>query len=143
MSATKAHTAQPFSPWSIARTTWKGKWTLILVWAGVTVAGAILVRSLPAVYTSQALILVDSQKIPERFVVSTVSSELQDRVASISEQILSSNQLNRIINDLGLYKAERKSMPQEAIVERMRKDIEIKAEKQGFAKNKPGAFRIS
>ena len=32
--------------------------------------------------------LVDSQKIPERFVTSTVSTELQDRIASISQQIL-------------------------------------------------------
>src|SRR5947209_165838 len=132
MSLPKTHAAQQFSPWSIARTLWKGKWILMAVWMVITVTGAAIVHYLPAVYTAQAVILVDSQKIPERFVFSTVSTELQDRLASISQQILSSTQLNRIINDLGLYRVERRSMSQEEIVDRTRKDIDIKTEKQGF-----------
>jgi uncharacterized protein involved in exopolysaccharide biosynthesis len=138
------HIAQQFSPWSVARTVWKGKWIFVGVWVIVSLAGAVVVHYLPTIYTAQALILVDSQKIPERFVSSTVSTQLQDRISSISQQILSSTQLNKIISDFSLYRKERGYMVQEEIIEKMRKDIEIKVDKPvGFGNNKPGSFRVN
>jgi polysaccharide chain length determinant protein (PEP-CTERM system associated) len=128
----------------LIRTVWKGRWIVLGSWVVITGVGAVIVHSLPTIYTAQALVLVDSQKIPERFVSSTVSTELQDRIASISQQILSSSQLNTIINDFGLYRKERATMVQEEIIEKMRKDIDIKVDKTaGFAKNKPGSFRVA
>ena len=59
---------------------------------------------LPAVYLSEALILIDSQKIPEKFVSSTVASDLEDRIATIREMLLSSGELKKIIDDFGLYR---------------------------------------
>jgi succinoglycan biosynthesis transport protein ExoP len=123
---------------------WKGKWKFLVIWAAISAAGIVVVHNLPTIYTAQALIQVDSQKIPERFVSSTVSSDLQDRISSISQQILSSGQLNKMINDFGLYRAERKQLVQEEIIEKMRKDIEIKVDRNaGTAKNRPGSFRVT
>ena len=70
-----------FSFPSILRTIWKRKVRITLVGVLVTGCALAIVRMLPAVYLSEALILIDSQKIPEKFVSSTVASDLEDRIA--------------------------------------------------------------
>lgn len=86
-------------------------------------------------YRAEALILVDPQKVPEKFVTSTVTEDLQDRLATISQEILSTTRLRKIIEDLNLYPDKRKTLAPEEIVELMRKDIEVRVEKSR-------AFRI-
>ena len=143
MKEQKIDTPQPqFSPRSLARMLWKQKILVLGAWALFSaVAGAFIYR-LPSIYSAEALILVDSQKIPERYVSSTVSSDLQDRLATINQQILSGTRLKKIITDLDLYREERKKRVEEEIVEMMRKDITIKLEK-GWVGGRPGAFRIA
>jgi polysaccharide chain length determinant protein (PEP-CTERM system associated) len=131
-----------FSPLSIARTIWKRKGVVLASWLAVTAAVVVIVARLPAVYQAEALILVDSQKIPDKFVSSTVNSDLQDRISTISQQILSSTRLKKVIDDFSLYPAERKKLFEEELLEKMRKDIGVKLE-PGYNKNRPGAFRIS
>ncbi len=104
-------------------------------------ASLVIVRELPPTYRSEALILVDSQKIPERYVSSTVSTEVKDRLASISQEILSTTRLQKIIDNFGLYRDERKRMVQEEIVDLMRKDISIEVQK-GSTPDRPEAFRV-
>src|ERR1019366_1501006 len=130
------------SPLSIARTIWKRKLSAGILAGALGLIGCLVVHRLPAIYSSEALILVDSQKIPEKLVASTVSTDLQDRIQTISEQILSSGQLKKVIEDFDLYHAERKNLFEEEILEKMRKDISVKLE-QGWTGNRPGAFRVS
>ena len=129
------------APLSIARTLWKQKLLILICWVTVSLIVGIVVYKLPTEYTAEALILVDAQKIPEKFVTSTVSTDVQDRLATISQQILSSTRLKKIIDDFDLYHVEKKSAVQEEILEMMRKDISIKLER-GWVGNRPGAFRI-
>jgi polysaccharide chain length determinant protein (PEP-CTERM system associated) len=137
--------AQPntlFLPLSLMRALWKRK-VIILAIAGVlSLVTFVVVYRLPPVYSAETLILVDSQKIPDKYVTSTVSTDLQDRLATISQQILSATRLEKIISDFNLYRKERKSKVQEEILESMRRDIAIKLER-GWTLNKPGAFRIT
>src|SRR5258708_7806932 len=128
-------------PLSIARILWKRKFLILICWVMVSSTVAVVVYRLPTLYTAEALILVDAQKIPEKFVTSTVSTDVQDRLASISQQILSSNRLKKIIEDFDLYRIEKKSAVQEEILDKMRQDITIKLER-GWIGNRPGAFRI-
>jgi len=81
---------------------------------------------LPTVYRSGTLILVDQPQVPEQYVVSNVNDDLQTRLNSITQQILSRTRLLRIIDELHLYvgKKGRHLTPDEK-VDRMRKDIEI------------------
>jgi len=131
-----------FSPLSIARMLWKRKVSAGILATALGLAGCLVVHKLPAIYASEALILVDSQKIPEKLVASTVSTDLQDRIQTISQQILSSQRLKGIIEDFHLYQEERKGHFEEEILEMMRKDIGIKLE-SGWTGNRPGAFRVS
>jgi succinoglycan biosynthesis transport protein ExoP len=142
MALSKQPVVRPeFSPLSIVRMVWKRKLMIPLVWITCSALAGGIVWMLPPVYTAEALILVDSQKIPDKYVASTVSTDLQDRLATISQQILSSTRLKKIIDDFDLYREEKKTHVQEEILEMMRKDVTIKLEK-GWASNKPGAFRV-
>src|SRR5207253_5482810 len=85
-----------FAPLSLLRAAWKQKLVGALVAIGVAVMGIIVTYRLPAVYMADALILVDPQKIPEKFVASTVNTDVQDRLATISQEIQSSTRLKKI-----------------------------------------------
>ncbi len=137
MANINARISQPqFHPLSLARAAWKRKFQIAVLFVGLSAAGIAISHRLPAVYKAEALILVDPQKVPERFVEATVTDDLQDRLSTISQEIQSEPRLQAIIDELGLYQKARKTQPREQVIERMRKDIEIKVEKGK-------AFRVS
>src|SRR5262249_19631930 len=141
MAANKVSQRSEYSALTIARVLWKDKAWVAAIVIVCGLISAVIVYALPAVYRAEAVILVESQKIPERYVYSTVNTEVQDRLATISQQILSTSRLLKVIDTFGLYKEERKRMVQEEVIEQMRKDIKITLEK-GWTQNRPGAFRI-
>ena len=103
---------------------------LILVTAAVVsaaTAGAAL--GLPNRYRSETLILVVPQRVPETYVKSTVTAKIEDRLQSISQQILSRTRLERIIEDFDLYAVERRTRLMETIVEDLRRHIDVKVVK--------------
>ena len=91
------------------------------VWAVVWAAAWFL----PAVYRSETVILVEQQKVPEHYVVSNVAADLQERLQSMSQQILSRTRLLHIIEQFDLYPKLRSRLTTDELVEHMRKDIEI------------------
>jgi len=80
---------------------------------------------LPSRYRSGTLILVEQPSMPKDYVTPNVSDDLQERLASITQQILSRTRLLHIIDELNLYAKERGRLTPDDLVERMRKDIEI------------------
>jgi succinoglycan biosynthesis transport protein ExoP len=130
-----------FLPLSIARMLWKRKIGILLTALAALAVTGVTVYKLPAIYRSEALVLVDSQKIPEKYVTSTVNADVGDRLATISQQIMSTTRLLKIIESFSLYQEDRKSKTQEEVIEQMRKDISLKVEK-GWTGGRPGAFRV-
>ena len=110
----------------LAWTVWRRrKWLAILVFVVPLTAAASVVAFAPNVYQSTATVLVDRQQVPEAFVRPTVTSELEVRLRSISEEILGRSRLDSIINRFGLYTKLRTQQHPEAIIERMREDIRL------------------
>ena len=101
------------------------KWLIILPAIIVGAIGAAIVWSLPNTYRSETLILVVPQRVPESYVRSTVTARIEDRLQSISQQILSRTRLEKIIRDLDPYPEARGVKPMESIVEDMIEDIEV------------------
>ena len=102
----------------------KRRWLLIVI-PGIIlpiVALAISYRLTP-IYTSQTLVLIDSPKVPEEYVKPVVETNLNNRLASMKEQILSRSRLEPIIKqyNLGNPKAD-----MDARIDEVRKDIEVK-----------------
>src|SRR5580704_3708555 len=94
---------------------------LFLAW--VVVWGASWV--LPPKYLSSTLILVEQPTMPKDYVTPNVTDDLQERLQSITQQILSRTRLLQIIDQVKIYGDERKPMTPDEKVERMRKNIEI------------------
>ena len=103
-------------------------------------AGALL---WPPMYRSEAMILVEQQKIPERYVTANVVGDLQDRLQSMTQQILSRTRLQRLIDQFGLYPKLRSRKTMDDLVEQMRKDVEVEPIKAGKGGGEITAFRIS
>ena len=128
---------------SILRTIGKRRVRIILVWALFATVTVAVVRYLPAVYLAESVVLIGSQKIPEKFVSATVASDLEDRIAAIRQMLLSGPELKKIIDEFGLYADQRKTHFEEEILDTMRKDISITVEAVGNGNAaRPGAFRI-
>ncbi len=76
-------------------------------------------------YKSSTMILVEQPSVPKDYVMPNVSDDLQDRLQSIQQQILSRTRLLHIIDGLNLYGAERSKRTPDDLVERMRKNIDV------------------
>jgi polysaccharide biosynthesis transport protein len=82
------------------------------------------VRFLPDVYVSAATVLIERQQIPDELVRSTVTSALEVRLQTISQEILSRDSLVRLINQFGLYADLPKDEAGiEQAVNQMRRDV--------------------
>lgn len=138
--------------WAMAR---RRRWWLLLplflCWLAIWSASWLL----PASYQSEALILVEQQKVPEHYVVSNVTVGLQERLQSMTQQILSRGRLQSTIDRFHLYPPRtglRRFLQSEDPVEQMRRDIKIEAVQAqvgttlGAGAGRPNeltAFRIS
>ena len=90
-------------------------------WVMVWTAGWFM----PSVYRSGTLILVEQPTVPQQFVTPNVGGDLQSRLQSITQQILSRTRLLRIIEQFNLYSKNRGHSTPDDMVDRMRRDIEI------------------
>ena len=57
---------------------------------------------------------------------STVTARIEDRLQSITQQILSRTRLEQIIQDFDLYAVDRRTRVMESVVDRMRDDIAVR-----------------
>jgi polysaccharide biosynthesis transport protein len=79
------------------------KWWLVLPFVvGCAIATAYS-YSIPPIYRSSTLIMVERQKVPEGYIQPTVTSTVQERLKTISQQITSRTNLERIIKQFHLY----------------------------------------
>jgi polysaccharide chain length determinant protein (PEP-CTERM system associated) len=78
---------------------------------------------IPPRFVSQTLVLIQQQKVPDDFVKPVLSEDLNARLASMREQILSRTRLLPIIERFGLYSKE---PTVEARLDAMRKAIGVK-----------------
>jgi succinoglycan biosynthesis transport protein ExoP len=98
---------------------------------------------LPSRYKSSTLILVQQPTMPESYVAPNVNENLQDRLQSIKQQILSRTRLLIIIDKLGLYAHSENLKSDDDKVERMRKDIGPVDLVQDARNNEITAFKVS
>src|SRR5215510_4612797 len=85
---------------------------LLVVPPFVTLFGALLYSSsVPDTYQSNMLIAVVPQRVPNEFVRSTVTLKTEERLNTITSQIMSRSVLEPIISDFNLYPKERLRMP--------------------------------
>ncbi len=116
---------RPSDPRDLIEIAWRRKWVILVPFLLIGGNAAFLAKALPGVYRSTTVILVEKAKVPETFVRSTVTTEIDDRLATITQQILSRTRLEKIITQFSLYARERATLPMEDVVEAMRNAIEV------------------
>src|SRR5271170_7454002 len=96
---------------------------------------------LPARYKSSTLILVEQPTMPKNYVEPNVVDDLQNRLQSITQQILSRTRLLLIIDKLSLYSDSHHQITPDEKVDLMRKDIDIELV-PGSQAGQISAFRV-
>jgi polysaccharide chain length determinant protein (PEP-CTERM system associated) len=122
------------------------KWLAILTFAAPACAAISVILFLPNVYRSTATVLVDRQQVPEAFVRPTVTSALETRLHTISQEILSRSRLEALIKRFDLYADLRQRVPLEEVIEHLRSDIKLvlkSADVRGNEREATIAFTIS
>jgi len=101
------------------------KWLAIFSFLLVIFAASIYNVATPEQYKSSTTILIVPQRVPENYVQSTVSATVEDRLATIQQQVTSRTRLTVVMDELGLFKDQRRSSLPEEVLAEMRKRIEI------------------
>ncbi len=94
--------------------------------------GLLLYLRMPKVYQCTALLSYERQQInPARMAPERETRRLRDTVSTLSELVMSRNNLEGIITQFSLYPEERQRMPIEDVIELMRKKIKITPSSRG------------
>jgi len=101
------------------------RWVGIVTFGVIVAAAAGLAISLPDLYRATASVIVEHQQVAESFVRSSVTGEVETRLQTISQEVLSRGRLAALIERFDLYHELRRRAPVEAAVEAMRKDIRV------------------
>jgi protein tyrosine kinase modulator len=80
---------------------------------------------LPSVYRAEAIILIEQQDIPQDLVRSTVTSYADQRIHVISQRVMSSVNLKKIVEKFNLFVEEQKKESFTSILNKMRDDIQL------------------
>jgi len=114
-----------YSPEDFLRIAWKRRWIVAVPLVVIASTTAVVSLFLPNRYRASTSVMIVPQRVPEKFVSSTVTTELPERLNMISQQILSRTRLERIIQEFNLYQRERQRLIMEDVIERMRRDISL------------------
>ena len=121
------------------------KWLAAVAFCAVVVVAVSVTLALPEWYKATASVLVERQQVSEAFVRTSVTAELETRIQTIHQQVMSRARLTDVINRLDLYRELQEVMPLDAIVQRMRRDIqlELKGVDQTTGRTATIAFTLS
>lgn len=127
-----------FSPDYLLRVVVARRWVVLVPLAIGIATVPFLSRFAPERFRSETLILVVPQRVPDSYVKATVTESVEDRLPSITNQILSRSKLERIIQEMDLYRAERTRMVMEDVVAKMRDDVNV-----AVSSKEADSFRVS
>ena len=101
------------------------RWLGLAAFLVIAAGGIGIAKFLPSVYRSTATILIERPQVPESIVRSTVSSDLETRLQTIREQLMSRSRLWEVIVAHDLYREARKTLPADVVVNQMRHDLSV------------------
>jgi polysaccharide chain length determinant protein (PEP-CTERM system associated) len=84
--------------------------------------GFLISFAIPPKYTSQSLVLVEVQKVPEGYVKPVVTEDITGRIATMQQQVLSRKRLQPVIDRLGLAK---RGKSVDDVVDDIRQNLDI------------------
>jgi polysaccharide chain length determinant protein (PEP-CTERM system associated) len=102
------------------------RWILVIPFLFAMILGIALSLELPRIYSAGTLILVEPQRVPQNYVQSIVTMDTNERITTISQQVKSRTNLEKIINEFKLFsEPKHENMLWEDKLESLRKRIAI------------------
>ncbi len=106
------------------------KWFILsAIVVAVAAASAVAVLT-PRIYRSSTTIMIETQRIPERYVNSVVSGTISDRINMVQQSVLSRTSLEKLAIEFQLYRADATMAEREAHIEGLRKNIKLETRAQ-------------
>jgi polysaccharide chain length determinant protein (PEP-CTERM system associated) len=81
----------------------KRRWLIIIPFCLAMIVGIYLAITLPKLYEASTLIMIEPQRVPSNFVKTIVSTNVESRITTIKEEILSRTNLEKIIDKFNLF----------------------------------------
>lgn len=103
------------------------RWAIIIPACAIFFLAFVVTLVLPRIYQSTSTILIEEQDIPPEYVRTTVTGYAEQRLQSISQRVMSSQNLNRVIDRFRLYPELKKKLTGDEVIDIMRKDIRFAA----------------
>ncbi len=118
------------------------RWLIIIPLCFSLTLGLFYTLTTPKTYKASTTILIQPQKVPTDYVQSIVTTDIGQRINTISQQILSRTNLEKIIKQFRLFH-NKPDMYQEDKVQSLRR--RVKVEQQGVSTKRPDteAFSVS
>ncbi|MBT5545120.1 MAG: protein GumC [Desulfobacula sp.] len=91
------------------------RWLIIIPVCIALTAGLFYTLKAPKTYMASTTILIQPQKVPTDYVQSIVTADPQQRINTISQQILSRTNLEKIIKQFGLFRDNENMYPEDKI----------------------------
>jgi len=131
----------PMDPKYIMDLIVRRRWFLIVPFCLSIMVGIYLSVTLPQTFEAETLIMVEPQRVPTNYVRSIVSMDITSRIGTISQQIMSRTNLEKVIKDFNLFSGENaRDMYLEDKLQNLRKRIGVKVINR---RSGADAFRIS
>jgi polysaccharide chain length determinant protein (PEP-CTERM system associated) len=120
-------------------------WIPLVTMLLLGLAGIAAVLVLPKKYTSTTMVLVEQPTVPVEYVKPVVNDDLNHRLASMKEQVLSRSRLQPIIEKLSLYPEKRGKVHMEELEDTLRRAVEVELMQPmpGSLNKQPPGFQIS
>ncbi len=118
----------PVKPDQILEILIRRKWFIIIPLCISLTIGLFHTLTTEKTYEASTLILVQPQRVPTNYIRSVVTSTISQRISTISQQILSRSNLEKIIDQFGLFE-NAEGMYLEDKIYSMRKRVQVKIER--------------
>jgi polysaccharide chain length determinant protein (PEP-CTERM system associated) len=107
---------------------YRRKWYVVIPLVVSILVSFGVYKNLPRIYKATTLILVQSQRIPESYVRATVTDSVNERLSTISQEILTHSRLEKVIEEFNLYSEMRGKVSLQEIVGKMKGAVEVKVQ---------------
>ncbi|MGA2071858.1 MAG: GNVR domain-containing protein [Terriglobia bacterium] len=119
------------------------RWWVLIPAAAITICACLVSQLLPNRFESEAVILVESPQVPERYVTPNSNFDMREVLLVMTDAVLSRTRLLQIIDGLGLYAEQRERTVPENLVALMRSNIKIEPMDKDPETTNLNTFKIS
>ncbi|SMF57088.1 polysaccharide chain length determinant protein, PEP-CTERM locus subfamily [Alteromonadaceae bacterium Bs31] len=85
------------------------KWYIVLTAIPLAIISAVIVISLPPVYRSEGMVMVETQKIPKELVQTTVTTAAKERIDIIKQRVMTRDKLISVIKKFDYFELDENS----------------------------------